>query len=58
MKNRSVFQKGLNQAANKVNTSKRHAIEKHESEKNFTKHAVLTHKKNLQGSPMRGGIRL
>ena len=37
---------------------KRRSMSRKESRRTFTKGAVLTHKKNLQGSPMRGGIRL
>jgi len=37
---------------------KRFKMSKSSSRRNFTKGAVLTHKKNLAGNPMRGGIRL
>jgi hypothetical protein len=37
---------------------KRHSMSKQASRKSFTRGASLTHKKNLQGAPMRGGIRL
>lgn len=37
---------------------KRHAISKAASKRSFTQHAVKTHKYNVQGAPMRGGIRL
>lgn len=38
--------------------SKRHKMSRGGSRRNFTKHASRTHKKNLAGNPMRGGIRL
>ncbi|WNK13648.1 MAG: hypothetical protein [Microvirus sp.] len=37
---------------------KRFKMSKKHSRRNFTHGAVLTHKKNLAGNPMRGGIRL
>lgn len=37
---------------------KRMKMSRSASRKNFTKGAVTTHVKNLQGAPMRGGIRL
>lgn len=37
---------------------KRNRMSSSQSKKVFTKGAVLTHKKNTQGAPMRGGIRL
>lgn len=37
---------------------KRRSMSKHQSRKFFTRGAVLTHKKNVAGNPMRGGIRL
>lgn len=37
---------------------KRRKMGRSESRKTFTKGAVTTHVKNIQGAPMRGGIRL
>jgi len=37
---------------------KRHKMSKSQSRRSFTKGASYSHKKNFQGSPMRGGIRL
>lgn len=37
---------------------KRHAMNGKKSRKLFSKTASKTHKKNVQGNPMRGGIRL
>jgi len=37
---------------------KRHSLSNKASRKNFTRGAVLTHKKNVAPAPMRGGIRL
>jgi len=37
---------------------KRQKMSRSHSRSNFTKGAVLIHKKNTQGAPMRGGIRL
>lgn len=37
---------------------KRHKMTAKASRKSFTHGAVLIHKKNVQGAPMRGGIRL
>ena len=37
---------------------KRHALTRKGSRKLFTKTASKTHYKNVQGNPMRGGIRL
>lgn len=37
---------------------KRHRMGRKSSKRSFTQGAVRTHKKNLGGSPMRGGIRL
>jgi len=37
---------------------KRHKLSRRTSKKVFTRGASLTHKMNLSGSPMRGGIRL
>jgi len=37
---------------------KRHKLSGKASRKNFTRGAVLTHKKNVAPAPMRGGIRL
>lgn len=37
---------------------KRQKMSKKHSQKVFKNGAVLTHKKNVQGAPMRGGIRL
>lgn len=37
---------------------KRAKISRKKSRKIFTRNAVKTHKKNLLGRPMRGGIRL
>lgn len=37
---------------------KRYKMSKRHSQKVFTKGAVLIHKKNTMGAPMRGGIRL
>ena len=38
--------------------NKRKSIKKSNSKRMFTKTASRTHRKNLQGRPMRGGIRL
>lgn len=38
--------------------AKRYSMTKKASRRSFTAGAVLTHKKNLAGNPMRGGIRL
>lgn len=37
---------------------KRKRLTRRKSKKMFKKSAGMTHKKNLRGSPMRGGIRL
>lgn len=37
---------------------KRRPMSSSESKSKFTKGAVLVHKKNTQGAPLRGGIRL
>jgi len=37
---------------------KRFKMSSKASKRNFTAGAIKTHKKNVQGSPMRGGIRL
>ncbi|WNK14052.1 MAG: hypothetical protein [Microvirus sp.] len=37
---------------------KRHKMSKAHSRKSFSHGAALIHKKNVQGAPMRGGIRL
>lgn len=37
---------------------KRYKMSKKHSQKVFKSGAVLTHKKNVSGAPMRGGIRL
>lgn len=37
---------------------RRHKLSRSTSRRVFTKHAVRTHKKNVRGAPMRGGIRL
>jgi hypothetical protein len=38
---------------------KRHKMSRHGSEKHFSKHAKMTHNKNMpRRLPMRGGIRL
>lgn len=37
---------------------KRIKLSKTASRKNFSKGALTTHKKNVAGNPMRGGIRL
>ncbi|WNK12866.1 MAG: hypothetical protein [Microvirus sp.] len=37
---------------------KRYAMSKKSSRRSFSHHASRTHGKNLQGNPMRGGIRL
>lgn len=37
---------------------KRHKLSKKQSRRSFSHGAALTHKKNLAGAPMRGGIRL
>lgn len=38
--------------------ARRRKISPKKSKRNFTKHAQKTHKKNISGNPMRGGIRL
>lgn len=37
---------------------KRYAMSRSKSRSNFSKYAATTHKKNVAGAPMRGGIRL
>jgi len=37
---------------------KRRKMSRKASRRQFTKTASLTHRKNIQGNPMRGGIRL
>jgi len=37
---------------------KRHKMSSGASKSNFTRNASYTHKKNVAGAPMRGGIRL
>lgn len=37
---------------------KRRKMSRRGSKRSFTRGAVLTHKRNLQATPMRGGIRL
>lgn len=37
---------------------KRQRIPRKKSRQSFTKNAVKTHRKNISGAPMRGGIRL
>mgnify|MGYP007065339654 CR=1 FL=1 len=38
--------------------AKRKRMSKRRSRRSFTKGAVRTHRKNVAGAPMRGGIRL
>lgn len=38
--------------------SKRHKVNSHKSKRLFSATAARTHKKNVAGAPMRGGIRL
>lgn len=37
---------------------KRQRMSRKSSKRSFTRGAMLTHKKNVTGNPMRGGIRL
>lgn len=58
MKNKLPASYSKKTASEMPSNFKRQKMTKKESQKDFTDHASVTHKKNLQGSPMRGGIRL
>lgn len=54
----AVIVSTLTKNKKKGSKMKRHKMTKSYSQKVFKKGAILTHKKNLNSNPMRGGIRL